>query len=162
MGLAGAGKTYTGNLIAEHLGFFAYDLDQDLIPEMRDAIQNRTAFTPEMRASYFKVISRRIAELKKEHPCLILMQAAYKEENRRSLVEEHPDVVFIHVAAPTPIILNRLLKRGDAISSDYAQTMAKGFEAPAMAPVLHNDTSDTEIIVARFLSLFEKESSLKK
>lgn len=154
MGLAGAGKTFCGTLVAQRLGYFSYDLDQDLIPEMQDAIRSRTAFTPEMRSKYFKVISDKIGELSAIHPKLILMQAAYKRENREFLLEHHPTLIFIHVAAPIDLIMARLRKRGDSILPEYAQTMARGFEAPKGSPILVNDTEDTRELVARFSALF--------
>jgi gluconate kinase len=156
MGLAGAGKTFTGRLIADELGYYAYDLDQDLIPEMRSAIQTRSPFTNEMRAKYFNIVIQRIAELKSKHPKLIVMQAAYKEENRKRVSLEHPELVFVHVTAPEAMILSRLQRRGDLISSDYALTMAQGFEYPHNTPELRNDTEDTGLLVERFEGLFSQ------
>lgn len=155
MGLAGAGKTFTGRLIADKFSFFAYDLDQDLTPEMRSSIERRIPFTDEMRAKYFDIVSDRISELKALHPRLIVMQAAYKAANRNRISSDHPELLFIHVTAPESIILTRLKKRGDAISSDYALTMARGFEPPRDAPELQNDTEDTGLILNRFRDLFE-------
>ena len=48
-GLAGAGKTYCGRLIAEELGYFSYDLDVDCTPQMRAAIAEGRPFTDQMR-----------------------------------------------------------------------------------------------------------------
>jgi gluconokinase len=159
MGLAGAGKTFTGRLIAEKLGYYSYDLDQDLIPEMRDAIATRTPFTNQMRGKYFDTVSKRISVLKSQHSNLIVMQAAYKEENRRRVSLDHPELTFVHVTAPEAMIVSRLRKRGDTISPDYALNMAQGFEYPHNAPELLNDTEDTLLLVQRFKDIWPLQAA---
>ncbi len=80
-GLSGAGKTFCGHLLSDRLGYFCYDLDRDCTPAMQEAIALGRPFTEEMRDEFFKIVCRRIEELKGEHSKLVVMQAAYKERH---------------------------------------------------------------------------------
>ena len=67
-GLAGAGKTYVGQVAGEHLGWPVYEADTDLLEEMHTAIREKTLFTDEMRAKYFAVVKDNILKTKNHKP----------------------------------------------------------------------------------------------
>ncbi len=153
-GLAGAGKTYLGRLIAERFGYTAYDLDSDLTPEMREAIAAKLPYTEEMRDEFFDVVIRRIAELKVLHPRLVLMQAAYKERHRIKVRQAYPEIQFVWVDAPLEIIQQRLTARRDAISPEYALSIMANFEPPCdLSMRLVNDLSAHDDLARRFEEL---------
>ena len=157
-GLAGAGKTYCGNLIAERLGYFCYDLDADCTPEMRAAIAAGQTFTEKMRDDYFAIVSKRIRELNTQHAKLLVMQAAYKERHRAMVMSQHSSLSMVWVDAPESLIIERLKVRGDAVSAEYAARIRANFEAPPGGPRLVNDVADPEQILARFVGLFAPAS----
>ena len=153
-GLAGAGKTYCGNLVSARLGYHCYDLDADCTPEMREAIAHGKPFTEEMRDNFFAIVTQRIAELRSSHPKLLVMQAAYKERHRALVASHHPGLRMVWVDAPYELISQRLKARGDAVSAQYASRIRANFEAPADGLRLVNDVADPEEILARFRGLF--------
>lgn len=153
-GLAGAGKTYCGKILAERLGYFCYDLDRDITPEMRGAIAERQPFSEKMRDDFFAVVCRRIRELRREHPRVIFMQAAYKERHRELVSSEGEGIQMVWVDAPDELIFQRLNDRGDQVSAEYASHIRANFEAPKAGKRLLNDVSDGDILWERFQALF--------
>jgi gluconokinase len=154
-GLAGAGKTYVGQLVAQKFAYYFYDLDQDITPAMKQAIAEKRAFTDEIRDEYFQKISERISALQKEHPRLLVCQAAYKEKHRQWLKSRHPDLEFIWVQARPEVIVQRLVERGDAITPDYAEVLLKSFEKPSSGKMIENGMQTEEVLLSSFLRLFE-------
>ncbi len=154
-GLAGAGKTFCGNLISERLGYHCYDLDADCTPIMREAIATGTPFTDVMRDEFFGIVSRRIGELKQRYSKVLVMQAAYKERHRALVASEHPGLALVWVDAPDELITRRLQARGDAVSAEYATKIRANFQPPSAGARLINDVADQEQILQRFVELFE-------
>lgn len=157
-GLAGAGKTYCGNLLSSRLGYHCYDLDSDCTQEMRDAISEGRPFTERMRDDFFVIVTRRIGELKAKHPKLLLMQAAYKERHRALVVSDHPGLRMVWVDAPDELIAQRLQARGDTVSAQYASRIRANFEAPATGLRLLNDVADPNELLSRFKGLFASKA----
>jgi gluconokinase len=154
-GLAGAGKSYIGSILAERFGYTPYDLDNDLTPAIRQAIAAKDAFTDEMRDEYFDVVIRRIAELKALHPRLVLMQGAYKERHRSKIRQAYSDIEFVWVEAPQDLVGHRLTARADGVSPDYARAIATNFEVPPESSIrLLNDESSRDELARRFEDLF--------
>lgn len=153
-GLAGAGKTFCGNLISAHLGYHCYDLDADCTPVMRAAIAEGQPFTDAMRDEFFTIVSDRIRKLKESHPKVLVMQAAYKERHRAFVASEHPGLALVWVDAPDELITRRLKARGDTVSAEYATKIRANFQPPSEGPRLVNDVADPEQVLARFIELF--------
>ena len=155
-GLAGAGKTYVGNLIGEYSGATVYDLDQDITYEMRAAIQAKKLFDDTIRDNYFAVVKKRIGELKNLHNPLIVMQAAYAERHRQMLSDAHPEMKFLWVHAPDEAIVARLKGRRDDVTPEYAAQMKSYFEEPVdKALKLLNETSSSRSeLISQLKKLF--------
>ncbi|MEY4668106.1 MAG: hypothetical protein RL518_805 [Pseudomonadota bacterium] len=153
-GLAGAGKTFCGNLISARLGYHCYDLDADCTDGMRRAIAEGRPFSDAMRDEFFAIVSHRITELKERHPKLLVMQAAYKERHRALVASNHPGLQMVWVDAPDELIAQRLHARGDSVSAQYASRIRVNFEPPVDGPRLNNDVADPEQVLTRFLALF--------
>jgi gluconokinase len=154
-GVAGVGKTYSGEAVSQRLGLVSYDLDQDMTPAMRAAIAQGQPFTDEIRDEFFEVVCQRITDLKAKHPQCIFMQGAYRQKHRDRVTHTHPDVVFVLVDAPEELTLQRLHGRGNKVSREYAATLRSSFEAPPSGtPVLVNDTCTRDELVERFTAIF--------
>jgi gluconate kinase len=153
-GLAGAGKTFCGTLLAERLGYYCYDLDVDCTPAMRQAIVERRPFTDAMRDEFFAIVCERVRELQAKYSKIIVMQAAYKQRHRDLVTGQFPALEMIWIDAPDALICERLEARGDAVNADYATTIRSNFEAPSVGRRLVNDVVDPNEIWARFQALF--------
>jgi gluconate kinase len=153
-GLAGAGKTFCGNLISARLGYHCYDLDADCTPAMRSAITEGRPFTDVMRDEFFTIVNDRIKKLKETYPKVLVMQAAYKERHRAFVASEHPGLALVWVDAPDELITQRLQARGDTVSEQYATKIRANFQPPSEGPRLVNDVADPEQVLGRFVELF--------
>jgi gluconokinase len=153
-GLAGAGKTFCGTLLAERLGYYCYDLDADCTPAMREAIAQGLPFSDAMRDEFFAIVCERIAELHVKHPRMIVMQAAYKQRHRDLVKGHFPELEMVWIDAPDELICDRLQARGDAVNADYATTIRSNFEAPSAGKRLINDVTDSNEILESFTGLF--------
>jgi gluconokinase len=153
-GVSGAGKSFVGDLISSKLGYFHYDLDQDLTPAMRGAISEKRSFTEVERDDYFEVVHGRIHEIARQYPRVVFTQGAYKERHREFLRRHIPDLRTIWIKAPREVVHDRLRARAGGVSSEYADMIARHFEAPAIGMVLFNDAVSTEDLWNRFMALF--------
>jgi gluconate kinase len=146
-GLAGAGKSYVAELVGRLAGWHVYDADEDLTPELRQALAEKRHFTVEMRDRFFVVVSSRIIELAKTHDRLAVSQATYRRRHREYLTSHIPGLELIWVRARDETIMNRLRRRGGEVTPEYATLMKLGFEPPpAGAKILENDGGEAEVV----------------
>jgi carbohydrate kinase (thermoresistant glucokinase family) len=145
-GLAGAGKTYVAKMAAKISGWYHYEGDNHLTPEIKEIIKKGLPFTQEARDSYFAELADKIIELKSQHQHLIVSQGAYKKKNRDFLRQKISQLKFICVEASPELIKARLLVRGDLISAEYAARLSLDFEPPdAQDIIIFNELNDAEI-----------------
>jgi len=146
-GLAGAGKNFVGDLLSRHSGRLVYHADTDIPESMRHAIAQKKNFTDQMRDEFFEVIRHKVLELQGKHRQLIITQAAYKQRHRDFIRQHIPGVQFVHVTADDVVIAQRLQRRGDWISPEYAAQMRAQFEAPSVQyPEIVNNGTTTEVL----------------
>jgi gluconate kinase len=151
-GKSGAGKSFVARICAEELGFQAYEGDQDLTPEMQEAIAEQRPFTPEMRSRFAVVLGERVAaacaELAMDHPGIAVSQGLFKEQQRSGLARRFPSASWIWVRAEDETLHARLAKRaGHAASASYAERINVGFEPPTLAhDVIDNDHDRANVV----------------
>jgi gluconokinase len=153
-GVAGVGKSHLGALVAKKLGFFHYELDDDLTDEMKLAINEGREFTDPMRDRFFTVAAERIREVLAQHPKTIFTQGAYKERHREFLRSMLPGLECIWVVAPGRLITRRLGERGTQVGEEYARRILRNFELPLGGRVFLNNDASEEELISRFLGLF--------
>lgn len=129
-GLAGAGKSYLAQMIADNYSFFLYEADEDLTPAMKKAIQDKQSFTEEMRDEYYSIVADRILALSKIHTKVVVSQGLFKNKHRRYLMNKIPGINFIWVKAEQEKLIERLNARGNEITPEYAKKIALNFEDP--------------------------------
>lgn len=156
-GVSGAGKTFVGQLISRNLGYFHYDLDQDLTPAMRAAITANRSFTEAERDEYFQVVRARIHEIAGRHSTVVFTQAAYKERHRDFLRQHIPLLRMIWIKASRDVIYERLRTRQGGVPADYADSIERNFEAPLSGMALLNDAVSAEELWKRFNELFHPD-----
>ncbi len=129
-GLAGAGKSYVGDLLGTEFGYYVYHADIDSTPEMKLAISEQQPFTMEMRDRFFEIVAEKILLLRKNHKKLVITQATYKKRHRDYLKTKIPGLKCVCIEADDNTIVTRLSSRGDLISPEYAKVLRQSFEAP--------------------------------
>ena len=139
-GLPAAGKNYVGRVLAEAVGYAFYDGDEDLTPEMRQAVRAEQPFTAAMRDRYYALLIDRLAELTAARPDLAFCQATFKERHRQQIAAAFPDVVFVLVEADEAVRMARLAQGGNPVTVEYARRIAAFFEPPQYPHfVIRND-----------------------
>jgi gluconokinase len=160
-GLAGAGKSYVGNLVGSLAGWTVYDADEDISDEMRCALANQQPFTESMRAEYFPRIAKKICLLHQQYGRLVVTQGVYKQQYRHELIDLIPAMEMLCVSSSTEILQQRLMLRSQGISLDSAYALIADFEIPAPdIRMIHND-GDDDNIVQQLNSLYASDVSKK-
>ena len=157
-GVAGVGKSFAGREIGLRSGYYHYELDQDLTAAMLKAISNQEPFTDAMRDEFFEVVQRRIQEVSVQYPKSIFTQGAYREKHRALLRERISGLECVWVQAPSDVVIERLRKRGESVSVDYAALIERNFEAPTTGKILLNDRCSGDELHRRFLRLYARSA----
>ncbi len=146
-GLPAAGKNYVGRVLAEVFDFAFYDGDDDLTPEMREAVRTEQPFTDAMRDRYYALLIDRLAELTALQPDLAFCQATFKERHRQQIAAAFPDIVFVLVEADEAVRMARLAQGGNPVTVEYARRIAAFFEAPQHPHfVIRNDGDRADVV----------------
>lgn len=148
-GLPGTGKTYISKIIEKEFGFFFYDGDTDLTPEMKESIAKQITFTNDMRNIFFNKLLQRVKQLQKKHINIVLAQTFIKEKFRALFLKQFPDARFILVQTNTKLRETRLAHRTNyPLDIEYARTMCINFEKPRIthSVVDNNNDGETETI----------------
>ena len=146
-GLAGAGKSYVGNLIGELEDWYVYHAGDDLTDEMLLALKEKRPFTERMRDDFFPVVVERILALSQEHKRIVITQGVYKQRHRDYLIEIIPKMEMVCVDASNQFIQQRLGDRATGISNASAEALRRDFEQPdSKTKVITNQDGPTEII----------------
>ena len=158
IGLTASGKNYVADIIARHFDFHAQDADQWLLEEMKQAILDEKNFTFEMLDDFTKAIIDNIQLLKQKHPKLVISQALYRNKNREEIIRNFPNdqLMFIQVNSNAEILLERLNKRGDWISPEYAELMHEYFEPMCNAKKINNNTDGEAEIISQLQKLLKE------
>ncbi len=159
-GLPGAGKTYAARVIADQLGLYFHDGDDDLTDDMRTAITASQPISDALRDEFFARILGSIRRLRAEHPDLIVAQTFIKEKYRRLVLERYPEARFILVEADSAVREWRLAHRatGSRLDPEYARRMVALFEPPQIPHiVLSNNASGESAIREQVAEIIAKE-----
>lgn len=154
-GPTGAGKTYIGQLIQKHFGYYFYDGDTDLTAEMKRALQQMRPITDPMRDRFIAKLLGSIETLLKTHPNLVVAQTFIKEKYRRQLFRRRPQVRLVLVKTKTNIRYDRRQKRADyPWDETYVKTMDAVFETPQLPhQVITNDKTGPDSLLKQLRSL---------
>lgn len=144
-GLPGTGKTYVGKIFEKYFGYYFYEGDNDLTPEMKMAIKTKTVFTDKMRDEYFKILISKIQSLKLKYLNLVVAQTFIKEKYRINLKKKIPEVKLILIQTKKDIREKRLIKRTYyPLDLEYARKMEGNFDEPMINHLIVINDEDGE------------------
>lgn len=157
-GLPGTGKTYIGKIIKKEFGFFFYDGDTDLTPEMKKALQKKITFTNIMRNMYFRKLLKTVTKLNKHHKNIVLAQTFIKEKYRLRFLKQFPDIKFILIQTNSALREMRLVQRIKLpLDKEYARRMCINFEEPHIEyEKINNDTDGEKSIIQQLKTIIVK------
>lgn len=134
MGVAGAGKSTVGRLIAERRGVPYADGDEFHSPEAIAKMHRGEPLTDEDRAPWLA----RIGEWMAAHDVGVLSCSALRRSYRDSLRSAVPDIFFVHLAGDARVVSARVASRADhfmpesLVSSQYAELEPLGDDERGM------------------------------
>jgi gluconokinase len=136
MGVAGAGKTTVGQLLADQLGCTFVDGDSLHPPGNIGKMTQGIPLTDADRAPWLAAIHARIAKAFQSRECLVVACSALKQRYREILADG-VDIVWVYLKGTEAVIWARLEKRQHHFMK--AQMLASQFadlEEPADAIVI--------------------------
>lgn len=146
-GLAGSGKSFVGQVLANVFHYYFWDADEVLPVKMQECIRDKKPFTQDMRDELTQIIINKTNELRNNHQNIVISQALYKEKNRREIQTHFPDALFIQIKSNSKIITQRLKTRHNWVDEDYAKKLEVNFELPILAHhVIINNKDEAELI----------------
>jgi len=146
-GKAGTGKNYVAKIIEKEYKFYFYDGDIDLTEDMITAIKDKKDFTDKMRDTYFEKIKNHISELLNNYNKIVFTQGLFKNKHRIELLREFPFAEFILIESDEDILIKRILKRNNYITTEYANKINKYFEKPNFScKKITNNKGENEIL----------------
>ncbi len=146
-GKTGAGKNYLARFFEKEFGYYWYDADIDLTPEMVQAVKSKRAFTTEMRARYFDIVKLKIKALLPTEKKIVITQGLFKNINRHDLRKEVPMMRWVWVDAEPRVIEKRILKRNNMVTPEYARKINADFEEPDFqCDKIFNNQGETETL----------------
>ncbi|OGT46460.1 MAG: hypothetical protein A3E83_00940 [Gammaproteobacteria bacterium RIFCSPHIGHO2_12_FULL_41_20] len=163
-GLSGTGKNYVGRIIQQHLHFSVLDGDTLLPDDMRNSVEKKIPFTQAQRDRFIEILITAVKTI--SGPNIVLVQALYKNSNRKRIAEAFPDCQFIQVQSDPDILTTRLQMRNKINDLDYARKISANFESPTHpALTLTNNIDNDEMGIMAQLhillpALFTQESRL--
>lgn len=150
-GLAGAGKTYIGNLISKHYDFYHQDGDEWLTDDMSNYIIEKKLFTLSMRENFTEIMISKAKLLQKMNKNIVISQAFYLSQNRDEFSRHFPrkEVMFLEVRSTKNIIKSRIIKRNNYVDYEYAASMEQYFEPIENGIILHNNKNGKSEILSQ-------------
>ncbi len=146
-GPTGVGKNFVGEILRDQLGFRFYDADADLTEPMVEAIQRKEIFTEELRETYFDIVSKRTAHLRKGHKKLVVAQAFGAEQNRLDFKRMFPEATFVLITAEKSLVEQRIIKRNDWVDLEFCRTIWNSFQTPQLTHEVLDNNDDLQHIV---------------
>jgi gluconokinase len=146
MGVAGAGKTTVGQLLAAELGWAFEDADDYHSAANVEKMRNGIPLTDEDRAPWLKVLRGLISGWLAEGKNAVLACSALKRVYRDRL-RVAPEVHFVYLRATAAVLQERLRARhGHYMTEPMLASQLAALEEPEHAIVIEADGTPEEIV----------------
>ena len=144
-GHPGSGKTYAGEILKNHFGFYLHDGDQDLPQSMRVRLAEHGHISDNMRDEFFQNILQSVEGLTRQHKNIVVAQTFIKEKYRESFKEKFPHTQFMYISVLDEIREERLQMRTSyPLDLTYARQMVADFDKPRLTHKILDNKKDGE------------------
>jgi gluconokinase len=134
MGVTGSGKTTVGTRLAHELGWTFHDADDFHPPANVEKMRAGIALTDADREPWLQAIRRCIDRTVESGASAVFGCSALKAAYRSTLADGRPEVRFVHLCGPEPLIAERLRRRvGHFMNPRLLDSQFETLEPPADA-----------------------------
>jgi gluconokinase len=148
MGVAGAGKTTVGKLLAEDLGWEFRDADDYHSPANVEKMRNGIPLTDTDRAPWLAVLRELICDWVAPRQNAVLACSALKAAYRDSL-QVGPEVQFVYLKVTQEVLKQRLKdRRGHYMTEQMLASQLAALEEPQHARVIDGAGAPETIVEA--------------
>jgi gluconate kinase len=146
-GPPGSGKSYIGEMLAKHYGFYFYDAKGDFSPAHLSALKQRLPVTEQMWEDSYQLIYQRLQSLL-INLRLAVAQVFGLERDRVEFLRRFPSAEFILIEIPREIRLRRLQQRaGHVVPRETSIRAGDEFEpAEIFHRILRGDLSEGDLL----------------
>lgn len=146
MGVAGAGKTTVGTLLAQVLGWTFADADSFHSPENINKMMHGRPLTDADRAPWLAALRNVIQSWISQKENAVLACSALKQSYREQL-QVSPEVKLVYLRGPLSLIQPRMLRRsGHYMDPNLLQSQFDTLEEPPDALVIDLSATPSDIV----------------
>ena len=148
-GKPGAGKSYVAEIFEKKFGYFSWNGDDALPPDMREKLFQKAEITEAMRTQFLTNMIEGIKKLVKKHEKLVVHQTFLKEYMRKQIAADFPKATFVLIECTDSIRESRYLNRKYFnLGLPYLRRMTNLFE-PVHIPhkIIKNNNNGQEHIL---------------
>jgi gluconate kinase len=159
-GLPGGGKSYAGQLLRDHFGYFFHEADDDIPEDYRRDVAAGQVVDDDRRDAYHRHLLDRLSELRAAHPRLAVAVPLLRDRHRLWIRARFPEAVFILVVCEPAAWQARLeSRRAHNVGLDYAQKIVSLYEPPTIPHVTLDDSAQGATHLAQQLTVILKRES---
>jgi gluconokinase len=154
MGVSGAGKSAVGRRIAERLGYVFADADDFHTSANVARMARGIALTDAERAPWLQALAQWLAEQQAAGRHTVLACSALKRAYRDVLRAAAPTVLFVHLAVPREVLLERMRRRAHFMPASLLESQLATLELLAADEpgFVLDAAADIVTVVARLLT----------
>ena len=131
MGVSGSGKSLIGAALANALGVDFVEGDQYHPAENIERMASGIPLTDENRAGWLRALAARIREAKDAGTGLVVTCSALKRSYREILRAQAPELQFVFLQGPRPLIAERIAgRRGHFMPPSLLESQFATLEEP--------------------------------
>ncbi len=146
MGVAGAGKTTVGKLLASQLGWQFADADDYHSAANVKKMRHRIPLTDADRTPWLEALRALISDWLAAHKNAVLACSALKQSYRDSLLVS-PEVCIVYLRVSPEVLHQRLRQRqGHFMTEPMLQSQLADLEEPKDAVIIDADVLPAEIV----------------
>lgn len=155
-GAPGSGKSFCGQILADHYGFYHYDADVDFTEEQLEAIRRKEPFTEDIRRRFMQKVYKILEGLLETHDKVAIENPLINNRLRVELKEKFPHARFIYVTVPREIRVKRIkARKHHRVPKEVAITVGDNIDPITIPHITIINDQNTAYLKEQFNTILE-------